>query len=81
VIRSKNDYAVMVFADSRYALADKREKLPTWIRQDMRSEYSNLDTEVAAALVRRFVREMGQPWDISTKIGTELWDVSHVPQE
>ncbi len=104
VIRSKSDYAVMVFADSRfdkkknwglkkkmcfvilnirrtrYALADKRDKLPAWIRQDMRSEYSSLDTDVAAALVRRFTREMAQPWDISTKIGQELWDESHIPK-
>lgn len=69
----------MVFADSRYALADKRDKLPAWIRQDMRTELTGLDTEVAAALVRRFVREMAQPWDLASKLGTELWDASHIP--
>jgi hypothetical protein len=46
----------------------------------MRSEYSSLDTDVAATLVRRFVREMAQPWDIASKIGTELWDESHIPK-
>ena len=33
VIRSKTDYGIMVLADQRYARADKRNKLPTWIRQ------------------------------------------------
>jgi hypothetical protein len=31
VIRSKSDYGLMVFADSRYARLDKRDKLPEWI--------------------------------------------------
>ena len=33
VIRSKTDYALMVFADKRYNMPDKREKLPPWVKQ------------------------------------------------
>ena len=33
VIRGKTDYGIVVFADKRYNRADKRDKLPGWIRQ------------------------------------------------
>ncbi len=81
VIRSKSDYAVMVFADSRYALPAKRDKLPAWIRQDMLADYTGLDTESAASLVRRFMREMAQPWELASKLGTELWAPEHIPNQ
>ena len=35
VIRSKTDYGLVVFADSRYARADKRSRLPPWVQQFM----------------------------------------------
>ena len=79
VVRAKSDYAVMVFADARYAFQSKQEKLPAWIRKDLSREYSGLDTDVALALIRRFVKEMAQPWDLSTKVGTELWALEHIP--
>ena len=34
VIRSKQDYGIMILADQRYARADKRQKLPGWIREE-----------------------------------------------
>lgn len=79
VIRSKSDYAVMVLADARYAFKAKQDKLPAWIRKDLSREYSGLDSDVALALIRRFIREMAQPYDLGAKIGTELWALEHIP--
>jgi DNA excision repair protein ERCC-2 len=81
VIRSKSDYAVTVFADSRFALPGKRDKLPAWLRQDLLADHIGLDTDSAALLVRRFVREMAQPWDLASKLGTELWGPEHIPNQ
>ena len=44
-MRSKSDYGVMVFADSRYARHDKRSKLPKWIQQFLKP--GCLDTSTA----------------------------------
>lgn len=63
VIRSKTDYGLMIFADSRYNRHDKRSKLPKWILQFMREEYLNLSTDIALHHVRQFLRLMGQPID------------------
>jgi len=30
-LRSKSDYSIMIFADSRYNLSSKIRKLPEWI--------------------------------------------------
>tara|TARA_B110000971_G_scaffold52124_1_gene52846 strand:- start:114 stop:359 length:246 start_codon:yes stop_codon:yes gene_type:complete len=53
VIRSKIDYGLMIFADSRYTKADKRNKLPKWILQFMeevieRSERAFWKTSILA---------------------------------
>jgi len=79
VIRSKSDYSVMVFADSRYGFASKLNKLPEWIRRCVSMDYNNLSTDVAVAVTQRFVREMAQPWDPALHLGTDLWDLEHLP--
>ena len=61
VIRGKNDYGLVVFADSRYSKHDKRSKLPAWIQQFMTETLSNLSTDLAMACARQFLREMAQP--------------------
>lgn len=61
VIRSKNDYGVMVFADSRYNRHDKRSKLPKWIQQFLRPSHLNASSDSALDLVRCFLRDMAQP--------------------
>jgi len=61
VIRGKNDYGLVIFADSRYSKHDKRSKLPAWIQQFMTDALSNLSTDVAMASARQFLREMAQP--------------------
>lgn len=63
VIRSKTDYGLMIFADSRYARADKRNKLPKWVQQFMSDSCLNLSTDMAVAQVKSFLRLMGQPVD------------------
>ncbi len=63
VIRSKSDYGLMIFADSRYNRHDKRSKLPKWILQFMSDAYLNLSTDMAMQHVRQFLRLMGQPID------------------
>ena len=63
VIRSKTDYGLMIFADSRYSRYDKRSKLPKWILQFLSEGYLNLSTDMAIQHVRQFLRLMGQPID------------------
>ena len=61
VIRGKNDYGLVIFADARYNKQDKRSKLPAWIQQFMSDSYSNLSTDIAMASARQFLRQMAQP--------------------
>jgi DNA excision repair protein ERCC-2 len=63
VIRSKNDYGVMIFADSRYNRHDKRSKLPKWIQQFLPPANLNASTGSTVDMVRSFLREMAQPVD------------------
>ena len=61
VIRGKNDYGLVILADSRYNKDDKKKKMPQWIQQFMSDQTSNLSTDVAMASARQFLREMAQP--------------------
>ncbi|KAL7521017.1 hypothetical protein ACHAWX_005712 [Stephanocyclus meneghinianus] len=63
VIRSKVDYGLMIFADSRYNRHDKRTKLPKWILQFLGDAQLNLSTDTAIAQVKQFLRIMAQPVD------------------
>mmetsp|Transcript_11767 Transcript_11767/g.24818 ORF Transcript_11767/g.24818 Transcript_11767/m.24818 type:complete len:864 (+) Transcript_11767:229-2820(+) len=63
VIRSKTDYGLMIFADSRYNRHDKRSKLPKWILQFLGDQYLNLSTDMALQHCRHFLRLMAQPID------------------
>jgi len=63
VIRSKVDYGLMVFADSRYARSDKLKKLPKWILQFMDDDYTNCSTDDCIMFTREFLRSMSQPID------------------
>jgi len=38
VLRSKYDYGLMIFADKRYSRADKLDKFPIWIRNQLVGE-------------------------------------------
>ncbi|KAL7554735.1 hypothetical protein ACHAWF_018562 [Thalassiosira exigua] len=63
VIRSKVDYGLMIFADSRYNRHDKRSKLPKWILQFLGDGQLNLSTDTAIGQVKHFLRIMAQPVD------------------
>ena len=71
VIRSKADYGMMVFADSRYQRADKRDKLPCWISSRLRDAHLNLSTDMLLHVTRGFMRAMAQPFDAGT-VGAAL---------
>ena len=62
VIRSKLDYGIMVFADYRYAKADKRGKLPEWIKKFLPPSLCNLTVDMATASAREFLLYMAQPF-------------------
>lgn len=61
VIRSKNDYGVMVFADQRFARQDKRSKIPDWIKNYIEPGHLVTSTDVAAQAARTFLLRMSQP--------------------
>lgn len=62
VIRSKQDYGIMVFADYRYAKSDKRGKLPEWIQKFLAPSLCNLTIDMATASAREFLIQMSQPF-------------------
>ena len=78
VIRKKNDYGLMIFADKvlflddhiimrflkRYCHADKRDKLPKWIRKYIESGNINITTDQAIYKARNFFKELGQDYKI-----------------
>lgn len=63
VIRSKTDYGLMIFADSRYNRYDKRSKLPKWILQFLNDSFLNLSIDTAISHVKFFLKHMSQPVD------------------
>ncbi|TPX62989.1 hypothetical protein PhCBS80983_g00156 [Powellomyces hirtus] len=73
VLRGKTDYGLMVFADKRFARADKRNKLPKWINAGMSEACINLSTDMALAMSKKFLRSMAQPFE-HNQLGVSLWD-------
>lgn len=63
VIRSKVDYGVLVFADSRFPRNDKKTKLPGWVAQFLSDGQQDLTTDMAVAQIKSFLRQTGQPVD------------------
>ncbi|KAF4664185.1 General transcription and DNA repair factor IIH helicase subunit XPD [Perkinsus chesapeaki] len=61
VLRSKQDYGLMVLADARYARADKRKKLPPWIGKFLVPAFSNLTVDMAVTSAKEFLLSMSQP--------------------
>lgn len=79
VLRGKTDYGLMIFADKRFARADKRSKLPKWIAQEISEAHSNLSTDMAVVESKRFMRLMGQPYP-EGKNGYSLWDITDIEE-
>eukprot|EP01016_Furgasonia_blochmanni_P002677 TRINITY_DN11043_c0_g1_i2.p1 TRINITY_DN11043_c0_g1~~TRINITY_DN11043_c0_g1_i2.p1 ORF type:complete len:831 (+),score=146.97 TRINITY_DN11043_c0_g1_i2:59-2551(+) len=64
VMRGKNDYGIMIFADKRYSKQNKRDKLPNWIKNYMEPNNMKLSVDLALTVARDFFRRMGQPFNL-----------------
>ncbi|KAL5636644.1 hypothetical protein ACGC1H_000561 [Rhizoctonia solani] len=72
VLRGKTDWGLMIFADKRFARADKRSKLPRWINQYITESASNLSTDMALVQSKLFMRTISQSHD-TEQTGVSLW--------
>lgn len=72
VIRSKTDYGIMVLADQRYSRADKRSKLPSWIRRYIKDNHLNMSTDMCVSQAKDFLSKVSrkEPWQ--DQVGTIL---------
>ncbi|EJD44056.1 DNA repair helicase [Auricularia subglabra TFB-10046 SS5] len=77
VLRGKTDWGLMVFADKRFARADKRAKLPRWINQYITDTASNLSTDMAIVLSKLFMRSISQNVN-ENQTGVSLWTLEDV---
>ena len=71
-LRGKTDYGIMCFADKRFARADKREKLPLWIRNFLNDADCNLSIEEAIQKSKRWLKQMAQPLTHKEQLGISL---------
>ncbi|CAN8177134.1 unnamed protein product [Coccothraustes coccothraustes] len=71
-LRGKTDYGLMVFADKRFARADKRGKLPRWIQEHLPESHLNLTVDEAVQAAKRFLRQMAQPFRQEDQLGLSL---------
>ncbi|KAL0581751.1 TFIIH/NER complex ATP-dependent 5'-3' DNA helicase subunit [Marasmius crinis-equi] len=77
VLRGKTDWGLMVFADKRFARADKRAKLPRWINQYITETASNLSTDMALTLSKLFMRTISQNPN-ENQTGISLWTLDDI---
>lgn len=78
VIRNKNDYGIVIFADKRFARAKLRGKLPKWIAQFLTRECLDLDIGLTMVEARAFLLEMAQP--TSTRVRFEASETTEYEQ-
>ncbi|XP_034415745.1 general transcription and DNA repair factor IIH helicase subunit XPD-like [Cyclopterus lumpus] len=81
VIRGKTDYGIMIFADKRYARADKRGKLPLWIQEHISDGSLNLTVDEAVQLSKHFLRQMAQPFRPEDQLGLSLLTLEQLESE
>ncbi|XP_033735565.1 general transcription and DNA repair factor IIH helicase subunit XPD-like [Pecten maximus] len=81
VLRGKTDYGVMVFADKRFARADKRGKLPRWMQENLSDNLCNLSTDEAVQVSKRFLRQMAQPFSREDQLGLSLLTLEQLQSE
>ncbi|KAF9464697.1 hypothetical protein BDZ94DRAFT_1255696 [Collybia nuda] len=77
VLRGKTDWGLMVFADKRFARADKRAKLPRWINQYITDTAANLSTDMALTLSKLFMRTISQNPN-ENQTGISLWTIEDI---
>jgi DNA excision repair protein ERCC-2 len=71
-LRGKTDYGIMCFADKRFGRADKRLKLPVWIREYLNDADCNLSIDEAIQKSKRWLRQMAQPLTHKEQLGVSL---------
>merc|ERR1712096_593332 len=71
VMRGKTDYGIMV-------RADKRGKLPKWIQEHLRDSMTNLSTEEAVQISRKWLRLMAQPFTREDQLGVSLLTIEQL---
>lgn len=79
-IRGKTDYGIMIFADKRFSRLDKRGKLPKWIQEHLTDSLTNLSTEEAVQIAKRWLRQMAQPFTREDQIGVSLLTLQQLSQ-
>ncbi|XP_054651189.1 general transcription and DNA repair factor IIH helicase subunit XPD isoform X2 [Dunckerocampus dactyliophorus] len=80
-IRGKTDYGLMIFADKRYARADKRGKLPRWIQEHINDGSLNLTVDETVQLSKHFLRQMAQPFSQEDQLGLSLLTLEQLQSE
>ncbi|XP_077696492.1 general transcription and DNA repair factor IIH helicase subunit XPD isoform X3 [Eretmochelys imbricata] len=80
-IRGKTDYGLMVFADKRFARADKRGKLPRWIQEHITDANLNLTVDEAVQVAKYFLRQMAQPFHKEDQLGLSLLTLEQLQSE
>ncbi|KAF4086058.1 hypothetical protein AMELA_G00101740 [Ameiurus melas] len=80
-IRGKTDYGLMIFADKRYARADKRGKLPRWIQEHITDGSLNLTIDETVQLAKHFLRQMAQPFRREDQLGLSLLTLEQLQSE
>nr|CAD7442504.1 unnamed protein product [Timema bartmani] len=81
VLRGKTDYGIMIFADKRFSRSDKRSKLPKWIQEHLKDSYCNLSTEEAVQILKRWLRQMAQPFSREDQLGISLLTIDQLQTE
>ncbi|XP_032653927.1 general transcription and DNA repair factor IIH helicase subunit XPD isoform X1 [Chelonoidis abingdonii] len=80
-IRGKTDYGLMIFADKRFARADKRGKLPRWIQEHITDANLNLTVDEAVQVAKHFLRQMAQPFHKEDQLGLSLLTLEQLQSE
>ncbi|CAG9321257.1 unnamed protein product [Blepharisma stoltei] len=55
-LRPNNNYALQIFADKRYVYSQKKDKLPKWIQEKLKPNFSSLSTDALINISRQFLR-------------------------
>lgn len=74
VLRGKDDYGIMVLADKRFG--KKRTQLPKWINGAVMESNTNLSTDMAVAVAKKFLRTMAQPFTARDQDGISTWSIT-----
>ena len=78
VLRGKTDYGIMILADKRFGRQDKKGKLPKWIQEHLKDSMTNLSTEEAVQISRKWLRVMAQPFTRDDQLGISLLTVEQL---